>query len=782
MARPPSPETIKRRQRDNLRLLHARIVSAFSFHQIKDWHDLQRHLGIPDTEITKTANRPLTFPELKEFLKKQVDELETKLQSEIVQTAIDTTYEKPKSDRQNVVELPARTEEAQRPIGSGTESQSENGKSQTTVESAPLRVGDTNRTIQSTPIQEAPKIILKAEDNYGYTRSPNVSVALYEYWFQKKAAAEAIRKIVDEGKTGLLILAPTGTGKTFIVAMIERHLRDIGWSDSRTWSHIKSLYVTKATILTQTHRVFGGLFNLKPNVDTEITNIEQLRSAAGEYWLREKLVVQNGKEIMDLQWKNGLQPVPLYLDESQGAKNKKSKQSRIIYKYNELPLGKSCLVCISATPFARVSEAQAFAVATHRPLEHLGFPKGSILTNDNWNAYASMISSPSKPTDFNKAAVDRLIDDLEPWIVRVKGVKPQFDAINGVKIIQFESDAKRKFYEDAWERFLKEKAKIDAAKEAGDNAGICYLVVLLKFAMAAEFCHAEHFAHDMHEAVTKRGKAAVAAVKFKATLIEIQKLLIEKYGVSRDNISLIWGGGQTQLTEKQKSKAKIKALSDKLKAMGLEADEMIGDMGLDDVEDRVLVQYPEEWRLGPQDQITRQNEIDKFQRGESLYCIYTLKAGGVGLSLHHTDELTSFKCRRKESGYAFEEDIAKVPVRPRETFIVVTYNAIELVQGVGRVPRLTSLSPTVQNVYCYAGTIEVRMGQVYSQKLRCLSAVVRQRESWQQIIFGGGRDEEVKRVLDLTKDAMNDESSLIDEGDTDEEGESENGNGKETND
>jgi hypothetical protein len=366
--------------------------------------------------------------------------------------------------------------------------------------------------------------------------------------------------------------------------------------------------------------------------------------------------------------------------------------------------------------------------------------------------------------------------DLEDYIVRVRGVRPQFDAINGVKIIEFETEEKRQWYNEAYDRFLEEKAKIDAAKDAGDSAGICYLVILLKFAMAAELCHAEHFARDMYEAVMHRGKAAVAAVKFKQTLIEIVKILNEKYGVSRDNISLIWGGGQTQQTKKQKAKEKIKSLADKFKKMGIELDDMLADTGLDEVEDRVIVELPEHLRLGPQDQNERQKEIDKFQCGDSLFCIYTLKSGGVGLSLHHTDELSKFKCRRKESGYAVEEDIPKVPVRPRETFVVVTYNAIELVQGVGRVPRLTSLSPTIQNVYCYAGTVEVDMGAIYSKKLRCLSSVVKQKEDWQGIIFGGhNRAKLVEEAINKTENVAQDESSLIDEGDAEEEDE-ENGN------
>lgn len=607
---------------------------------------------------------------------------------------------------------------------------------------------------------------LDSKDNYGLEASPHEKAFLY--WFQKKAAAELVSK-VKSGKRGLLLLSGTGTGKTFIIGAVDRRLIDSNYHEDKTWSHIPRLYITKTTVVEQASRVFKNFFGIAPNVDTEIINIEQLRSKSGQLWVQKKLRVVNGQEEEYWLWKKNIHPCVVYFDESQGGKNRGSTQSQIIYAYNDIPEN-TCLISVSATPFTRVSEAQAFAVSTHRPLDHLGFPKGSILTNENWPEYARIIAAPAKPHEYNQSAIERLMEDLKEYIVRVRGVRPQFSAQNGVQIIPFESDKDRLYYDDAWKRFLREKAKIDAAKDAGDDTGTCQLVILLKFAMAAEYCHAGHFARRMYEAWKQRGKAPVAAVKFKQTLIQIVKILNEKYGINRDQISLIWGGGQTQQTDKQKAKEKVKLMKEKFEAMGIELEDMLLDMGLDEVEDRVMQDLPAHLHLGKQTLDDRQKEIDKFQSGKSDFALYTLKAGGVGLSLHHTDELTKFKCRRKESGYAVEEDIPKVPVRPRETFVVVTYNAIELVQGVGRVPRLTSLSPTIQNVYCFSGTVEVDMGRIYSQKLRCLSSVVKMHEDWQDVIFGGkNRQQKVEEALKKTEGVKEDESTLIDEGEEEEE-------------
>ena len=148
--------------------------------------------------------------------------------------------------------------------------------------------------------------------------------------------------------------------------------------------------------------------------------------------------------------------------------------------------------------------------------------------------------------------------------------------------------------------------------------------------------------------------------------------------------------------------------------------------------------------------------------------IYTFRAEvRVGLSLHHSDEFTEFKCRRKPSGYVVEEDIPLVPVRPRRNFVALTYNAIELVQGVGRCPRLSSLSDTEQYIICYQGTIEVDIGYIVSKKLQCISSVVKQHEAWADIImYGNNPNKKAKTMSDLLKSTegkVDNNDGLIDE-------------------
>lgn len=767
------------KQRKNLLTVHNGLKSDWNFGKLPTWRQLYKRMGYTDTYIEEYfaekeyeditglvieihLDKPLLFPELKAYLQVQTNELEERIKSEgehhdeekkeVVQEVL--------QDNSSRVQVNPPTEEGHKRVESLV---------QATVE-----------------VKED----LTSSNNYGLL--PSVKEKGFLYWFQKKAAKEILDK-VNEGKRGLLLLAQTGSGKTFIEAAVLRRALDSNYHlepTPKTWSHIPFLVITKSTVVEQTKRVFKRDFGIDPEVDCEVINIEQLRAKAGQLWVKEEVRIVEGEEESFWKWKKNIQPCVVFFDESQGAKNAGSTQSQIMCGYSDLPEN-TCLVNISATPFTRISEAKCFAISTHRPLgPKYGLPEGSILCSETWPTYAHIIAGDSLPTDYNQAAIERLMDDLKDYVVRVRGIRTQFDAINSVKTIPFETEEKRKFYQETWVRFEEKREK---AKKDPLEGRIALLVALQQQAMAAEECHAEGFADDMYRAVMFEGKAACAAVKFKNTMIKILMFLNTKYGVPRDLVSLVWGGGQTELTKKQKAKKKIKELDEKLKAAGLSAEEMLSDLDLDEIEDRELIKLPSHLRLGLQDKEERQREIDKFQSGKTLYCMYTFRAGGVGLSLHHSDEMTTDwdrtvpgfdswyqalpeahklkkgKCRRKESGYAFEEDIPFIPVRPRKNHVMLTYNAIELVQAVGRCPRLTSLSDTEQNVYCYIGTVEADIGYIVSAKLRCLTSVVKMRESWNDIIMGGNRQSVMAEHMKATQDLADESSTMIDTTEEDDE-------------
>lgn len=570
-------------------------------------------------------------------------------------------------------------------------------------------------------------------------------------------------------KRAQLILSSTGTGKTYMVGGICRRLVDMKFADDHTLGATKYLYVTRSTIVEQTKRVFEKHFKLSLLDGVEILNIEQLRSRAGAQWVKERMEIIGGTETYFWEWRKLLNPVVVFWDECQALKNEGTVQHQIASAFNDIATP-TWQFFISATPFTRVSEAKCFAVATRKNISDVISTGHQIhLSNSNWPTYASAIAGDkSSPSDYNEAAVERLMKDLEPYVIRVRGVRPQFDALNKVEMIDFQSKEELDYYAQAWERYLKEKAKLeqDAVSKGEKPSGLAMLVMFLKFRMAAEYCRREILAKRMYDSVMKDGKAAVAALNFKGSIIAVVKILCEKYGVPRDQISLVWGGGKTAMTKKEKTALQISKKVDELTAAGMSTEEI---MKMLDIEPEDLMraqqkdaeEIPEYLQLGSQSPFERQREIDKFQTGKSLFCLYTFRAGGVGLSLHHSDEFTTVKCRRKESGYAYEEDIAKVPIRPRRNFVAPTYSAIELVQGLGRCPRLTSLSTTEQYLLFYRNTIEQDVANITSQKLRCLGKVVRQRESWQDVIVNGVKPSE--HMKDVPDDNVEDELESGDE-------------------
>lgn len=721
MSKATTKELEDRKHRATLQSLITRIKSQFSLGKIKTWTDLYRFMGMAEPDMPAGHNKPITFPQLKNHLSGMEQALESRLSGA--------------ASAPEIGEVPAEVQAAVAP--------SHTYKQPVMATVKPV----------SEPLQQ-----LGAEQNYGLVASPNERT--FYYWFQKKAISELYNGLVVENKRAMLLLASTGLGKTFMALGLIRRMVDQKFADPHSFGATLYLIVTKATIVEQWRRVAQKYFNLSMKDGVEVINIEQLRSRAGAQWVKERMEIVNGQETWFWDWRPMLNPVVIVWDESQGLKNDTSTQHKIGVSFNEIKTS-IYQVFVSATPFTRVCEAKCFAVATHKDIsDTMATGVKSHLTNETWPTYAQAIAgSQSTPAEYNEAAVERLVKDLDPYIVRVRGVRPQFGANNRTEIIGFQSREAMDYYMAAWERYLKEKAKAEAeaANSGQKESGLDRLTRILKFRMAGEMCKTDIYAERMFNDVSKHGLAAVAALNFKGTVIGVVKILIEKYGVSRDQISLVWGGGKTSMTKKEKAAVDIKNKVEKLIAAGMSVEQIYKDLDIEPedllrAEEKQAQELPESYRLGPQSKEERQREIDRFQSGKTLYCLFTMRAGGVGLSLHHTDEFSPVKCRRKESGYAIEEDIPLVPIRPRRNYVAPTYSAIELVQALGRCPRLTSLSETEQILLFYRGTIEVEVAAITATKLGCLGKVVRQKEDWMDLLETEGQSKEAHLSSEMDKD------------------------------
>lgn len=370
---------------------------------------------------------------------------------------------------------------------------------------------------------------------------------------------------------------------------------------------------------------------------------------------------------------------------------------------------------------------------------------------------------------------------MKPYVVDVKGVRPKFPARNRVKKIGFDNAEQRKQYQLTWERYEREMTLIKGGmKELGQFQ---QLVAMMKFSQSAELIRVPVFAREI-DRIVKSGKAAVLAVKFKETIAATCKLLVQDFGYSRDDISIIWGGMGGTFSADGKVKLKEKRVPERVwNLLGPDDLEMFKSLNMrvfvtangddtkvirevvlsSELEDRdkltkaglksVNAQDLNDMRLGTQNAKSRQTEIERFQTGKTRICMFTFKAGGVGLSLHHHN----------------------ASCLPRESIIAPCYSAIEMVQGLGRAPRLTSLSETIQTMLFYKGTIEDHIADKVSEKLKCLREVVRQRESWEDVIVDANAPssfDDTDNTDDVVAEVI-DDGSASDVAESDEEEENE---------
>lgn len=503
---------------------------------------------------------------------------------------------------------------------------------------------------------------------------------VFDFDFQKVAAKNIFNRFTTLGHKACLLLGGVGTGKTYVLAEFLQHVFNNKFLDKKTISPYPIFYVTKASVVEQTERVLKQ-YGLDTVRHIQVTNYDQLRARLGDMFIREETKVRDGEPYIVYHWKKVIHPCIIIWDECQSLMNLDSQQSRIAQAVNDIESEHIYQVFSSASPFVKVSGAKCFAVAT-RTKHKYGYIS-SALVNEHFTDFAAHIAAPSHPDEHSPSAVKRLMEVLEPYVERIKNVRPKFHARNRVQLINFANEKERQTYDIAFEEFQRKLIEI------GRNplAGLAEIwVALLIFRQTAELIRAPYLADAAFESV-KLGQAAVIAVNFKATVAKIIEVLVNKHKVPREKISTIWGG----LDKKAKDNLK----------------EQFKDLD-----------------LGTQSRKQRQKEIDKFQNGDSHYCIFTFKSGGVGLSLHHH----------------------KPHLRQRVSFVAPTYSAIELVQGLGRAPRLTSLSDTPQTIVFYRDTVEEEVAAKVEIKLRCLKEVVQQKEQWSDILEKKATERDGSRV------------------------------------
>ncbi len=709
---------------ENLRVARNKIFSAWNFHNLKSWTDYEKILGGPTIkpwqDLASLNFLPLTLDNIK---------LDLSRQEQAIKERDYANYNAINNSR----------------VGNDGYT-TDNAK-----DSSSIQISKTQSISTLWP-----------------SRSSRPLQLCELFALQEEAAQETLDNLYLHNKAAWLCRAGVGTGKTYVVGAVLRAIIDLKLLEKSNPTCIapwRIVYVTKASIVEQTRRVLRDKFSLDVVNQVVVTNYDSLRATFGDLFINWQTQIVNGLPTLKPIWRDRIHPILFIWDECQALKNSDSLQSLVGQSVNDIDDGEMVKqLFLSATPFTRVIEAKCFSVATRVPYTY-GVQRDAPLNNAHWLDFAKHIAAPSDPAEHNEAAVGRLVEYLDSYIGGIKNLRPQFHARNGIKIIDFLNKEEADRYHKAWEDYCKKKAQIEGAIGTSVDAGSGRMAILAQFTIfrrEAETIRAEWLAQEMYHRY-REGFAPTAALCFKAPIARAITILIEKYGISRDQISVIWGGlDKTRTVKKKKrdtlSEEERQELEDKFNELsatnGDAADLLASIMDMDEeVVEQVNQDVPKHYRLGSQSRQERQNEIDRFQSGKTVFCFFTFKAGGVGLSLHHTDEQTTIKARRKPNGYVVEEDIGSIPTRPRCTILTPTYSAPELVQGLGRCPRLTSMSDTYQYVVFYRGTIEEQVAHTVSNKLRCLKKVVRMRESWEDIILKSGKGEVITETIQaLPKD------------------------------
>lgn len=300
---------------------------------------------------------------------------------------------------------------------------------------------------------------------------------------------------------------------------------------------------------------------------------------------------------------------------------------------------------------------------------------GSILvryglaTKETVNAKLADIASPKKSFDYSPSAVERLRTflDSKHAIVELKGVHFKFPASTLCTSIPLPPH-KRPPYNRAFEEYAETMRRL-----RGTYAPMVeYLVAQQKFQQKSELLRADDIALRLaQQSITD---AVICGSNYLETIRAVYRHLVNTHKIDKGRIAYIVGGQS-----------------------GKEREQMRND----------------------------------FQSGKRDIMLLTVRAGGVGISLHHDRPTT----------------------KPRYIVLPPCWSAIDLVQVLGRGHRLTSQSPTIQEILWFSGTVEDDVKARVELKVKCLSKAITAKETFTDIFEKAATGEVVERdePLQLTE-------------------------------
>lgn len=500
----------------------------------------------------------------------------------------------------------------------------------------------------------------------------------------------------------------TGSGKTAIaLSLIARSVAagEHTAMPNCILRQVPYLVLTKRSVVEdyRNEAIRMGLLPLLNSGKLVITSHSELSSSMSVRWMREELnSVTNEYEV---QWVATATPIITIVDEAQAFNNPSTTQTRALRALcrSELP---TFVAFFTATAWATVNDCETFVLAA-KNFDYAGM----TITPQSFKSFASLVAE--EPSKVNDAAMGRLSKILSPLIINTPYVRWKSRAVNNVLLCEFANDRDREIYQQAEETYLERISKLGKNTQ---STRFYECVIKNEFRKAAEPCRIPFMFERLRQNYTSGTKATVIGCAYKDSIVRMLKLCLES-GIPRKEISVIWGGTKKIDVSKLYDKDQLFAITQRVMAgeqlpaeelKRVEASLLFIEAGVrtgaTDAEHRELQDFLAANKLvGNQTPERRQIEKDNFQDGVTKICLFTLAAGGVGLSL---DQRTS-------------------KLLPREGFFGPVWSGHEGKQALGRLVRRPTVQELVyQYLCCMRGTLEeTNVMPVMLSKFKCFSKI-----------------------------------------------------------
>lgn len=569
--------------------------------------------------------------------------------------------------------------------------------------------------------------------------------------------------ILSNSISGALQNGNTGSGKTFLaVALIHEFAIRLKIHENGIVNRLRQtpfLIVTRKTLLSQWREVafMAGLGPLINSGKLLIIPYSHLSSSKSARWYTTEYDSFDDKYIYE--WLPQSLPLLTIIDECQGLCNPTTKQTlamdALIRKSRTANM-QAITLSMSATPFDTVSKAGWVVSSIRQPLE-IGGVTFNCNSVNKWPEYATLFAD--DPTKSNQAAMKRLRDCIDKYIYEIENVRWPARARNRSLVVEFESPDHRARYNKAYEDYLEKIAKL--GREASDSP-FQQFVAINAFSKAVE--PMRNYAITQRILSNMGNKVATAVgCRFKQTITDLV-FRLEAAGIKRHEISIIWGGGADYDEENTFSESELSELIKRLQQGEKLSRATVSKMRktLTFREELITSGETEQQRYsrydtlralgmtGSQSSDKRWSEIKKFQTGVSKVCLFTISAGGAGLSL----------------------DQNKPDLWPRELLGSLCWDGKDFKQLLGRLVRRGTMPGYVDQYIVYMrDTVEdTRFLPVVERKLANLREIGARGIDPTEIMMDDGRITHQRLTIEqLNAIADSDESQITGEVDDEED-------------